>query len=155
VTFYHNDSQPLWGTMQENWMDRNRRDGCPSRPITVQAVSFVEALRQYGVPHYMNVDIEGSDMICVRALYQVNERPDYLSIESSKLSLHDVEAEMDGLILAGYREFMVVQQTPHAPSSGPFGKHLTGPWLTKAEALERYREIFENYTGWHDTHARL
>ncbi len=43
-------------------------------------------LERYGVPHYLKIDIEGMDTECLKALLPFDVRPDYVSIESDKLS---------------------------------------------------------------------
>ncbi len=44
------------------------RQGAPHRRITVHGKRFSDILKMHGVPYYLKVDIEGSDLLCVRAL---------------------------------------------------------------------------------------
>ena len=155
VRFYHNNENSVWGTICNDWAQRNERGGTTNKVLNVEAVNFSNVLREYGMPYYMKIDIEGSDMICVRALRDFPKRPDYISIESSKISLNDVRHELDILESLGYDAFQVVQQEQQHPASGPFAHLLTGPWLTKNETFAEYQTVFQNYTGWYDTHARL
>jgi len=61
VTFYKNQEVSVWGTVSTDWAERNTRLGTLLTRIEVKAVSFEEALRQHGVPHYMKIDIEGAE----------------------------------------------------------------------------------------------
>jgi FkbM family methyltransferase len=196
IDFFINRNLSVWGTASPKWAERNRRAGAPSDVVRVKAVPFAEVLREHGVPYYLKVDVEGADMLCVRALFELAERPDYISIESAQRRWQELVAEFDALQGLGYRRFKVVRQGRHKPglfrtrtgekldyrfgedSSGPFGPHLEGPWLTRRQALARYRWIFLRYrlisgdrlpgsllrklplvcgipdlAGWYDTHA--
>jgi FkbM family methyltransferase len=155
VKFYHNNERSFWGTVCDDWAQRNERSGTDNKVLEVEVVNFSNVLREYGMPFYMKIDIEGGDMICVNALRNFTKRPDYISIESSKVSLDSVRHELDILESLGYDSFQVVQQEQYHPASGPFGHLLTSPWLTKNETLAEYQTIFQNYIGWYDTHARL
>lgn len=155
VKFYHNNGNSVWGTVCNDWARRNEKAGTTNKALNVEAVNFSNVLREYGMPFYMKIDIEGSDMICVKALRDFPKRPDYISIESSKISLDAVRDELDILESLGYDSFQVVQQEGFHPASGPFGHLLTDLWFTKKEAVDEYKTIFQNYIGWYDTHARL
>lgn len=196
IRFFVNDKVSVWGTADLSWAERNERVGAPSRAITVAAVPFADLLREHGMPYYLKVDIEGADRLCIEALASFDERPKYVSIESEGSRWRDLLAEFDALERLGYRRFQVVRQGVHGSgrfldrsgqpvearfdihSSGPFGSHLGGRWLTRRQALRRYRWVFLRYrliaddtpfgrllgkipllrripdmAGWYDTHA--
>jgi hypothetical protein len=131
----------------------------------VLTVDFVQAIREFGVPYYMKVDIEGADRSCLEALLEFESRPIYVSIESEKRDWSALEEEFDLLESLGYRQFAVCQQSGigrheivcHTRTgddlrirfpegcSGPFGDDLTEAWVDRAGALDRYREIFHHY----------
>ena len=112
------------------------------------AVHFADKLRETGMPSFMKVDIEGSDMLCLQALLEFEQRPQSLSIESHKTDWSRIQQEFALLDRLGYDRFAVVQQgdipgksvqtrkLDGAPltfcfeedSSGPFGSDV-GPWL--------------------------
>lgn len=155
----------VWGTIRENWAERNLKMGKPSRKIRVPALSFKRLLEQYGTPYYLKIDIEGADMLCVRALANTQARPRFLSIESSKTSWAELLTEFNTLERLGYRRFKIVNQakvpdqTEPNPvgegifvnhrfppdSSGLFGNDLPGAWLTRRQALIKYAFIFVQY----------
>jgi FkbM family methyltransferase len=165
VTFFVNPLS-VWGTIRPEWAARNERLGTgPSTPTTVPGIRFVDLVERFGVPHFMKIDIEGADMLCLDGLSGAGMVPDYLSIESDKISLDGLRHEFDVLGQLGYQRFKVVpqhkvaHQVPPSPpregryvdwkfhegSSGLFGEEAPGKWLTRAQALQHYRRIFARY----------
>jgi hypothetical protein len=88
--------------------------GTRYRMVAVPAVRFEDILAEVGMPHYLKVDIEGFDMLCVRVLRAFDDRPDFLSIESAVSSLdapfEKVFDELAELWPLGYRPFAYVNQ---------------------------------------------
>jgi len=111
AAFYASDTHDVWGTTRPDWAARNARAGAASSTVTVAAVDFVNCLRTHGVPHFMKIDIEGSDRCCLEALRHVVDRPDFVSIESERVHASEAQAELDQLESLGYRGFQVVQQS--------------------------------------------
>lgn len=75
--------------------------------VKVQCVRFEDILREYGVPHYLKIDIERNDVFCLRALATSPSLPKYVSIEAH---------ELDYLCLLhtlGYKEFKCIDQMAH------------------------------------------
>ena len=167
ATFYANERLSIWGTLDPEWAARNRGHRAPSKEVRVIGVRFEELLTQHGIPYYLKVDIEGSDLMCVEALSHVSahDRPTYVSIESTKTDWAALEREFEVFERLGYTSFKIVNQheveaeiPPDPPregtfvacrfprdSSGLFGEEAPGPWMTQAEALRAYRKIFRNY----------
>ena len=165
VTFYKNPTVTVWGTVDPAWKDRNSRMGWQSEEITVPTVDFSSCIEKYGVPYYAKIDIEGADMLSLKTFGNFAERPDYISIESSKMSLDDIREELDVLGELGYDMFKPVQQAtiPGTPaprpgregldidyvlerdSSGLFGRETPGRWRDRAGVLRDYRWIMLGY----------
>jgi FkbM family methyltransferase len=165
VAFYANESLSVWGTLNPAWARRNERLGAPSRKVTVEGVRLEELLEQFGVPYYLKVDIEGADLLCLRALRESGARPNYVSIESTKSSWAGLVDEFDLMVEMGYSRFKIVNQNqvpaqvPPSPAregktidhkfgggaSGLFGEEAPGAWLSRQEALAEYRRIFRRY----------
>jgi len=165
VTFYKNPNVTVWGTTDPSWKDRNARMGWESEEITVPAVNFSDCLKQFGIPYYVKIDIEGADMLCLTTLAEFDEQPDYVSIESSKTSRAEIAHELDVLSAMGYDAFQAVQQgtIPGTPaprparegkdidyilerdSSGVFGRDLENSWRTRAQIQRDYLIIFLGY----------
>lgn len=172
VAFYRSTNDQ-WGTVCLEWAERNQQLGSHSSVIHVQAIDFAGCLAQFGIPHYMKVDIEGADLICAKALLQFAERPDYLSIESTKTDFSALLGEFGLLSELGYSRFAVVQQQtidgrsykgqslsgasiqhvfPRG-ASGPFGTEIDEPYLSQAEAISRYERVFWMYRLFGDDSA--
>lgn len=167
IYFYKNDNMSVLGTVNLNWAERNKELGSSSTGvIEVNVIDFADVIQKYGMPHYMKIDIEGCDMICVNALRKFSTRPDYISIESDKTSLMNIEQEINTFMELGYDKFMAVEQsdipmiqTPPNPasegkyvshsfevgSSGLFGSELDGVWRSHGEILSQYRIIQLGY----------
>ena len=169
VRFYVQPEFSYWGTTDGAWAERNAPFGT-SAAIDVPTIDFAGALERFGVPHYLKVDIEGADHICLRSLAEFAERPRFVSIESEKVDWHALESEFELLARLGYTSFALCQQAEmgkrsivtrtrdgeplehrfEAGSSGPFGEDITEPWTDEAGALERYRTIFGRYRWFGD-----
>ena len=160
ITFYKS-RMSVWGTVNADWALRNEKIGTQNEQIEVPAVNFKEAIQQFGMPYYMKIDIEGSDTLCLEALRDFSQKPDYVSIESEMAKFDGLEKEISLLEELGYKDFLAVQQEgiertqpPHparegdyAPyqfpegSTGVFGKELGGRWKSRAEILAQFRRI--------------
>lgn len=165
IKFYKNKDISVWGTVASNWARRNELLGTSSEIIDVPVVDFVEHLKKYGMPHYLKIDIEGMDTVCLKALLQFEERPDYISIESEKVSFDKLVEELNLLTQLGYTRFKAVQQSgisrltePRSSkegryvgyrfqegSSGLFGEDLPGEWKDRKQTLDTYKFIFLQY----------
>jgi len=60
--------------------------GTNSLEIEVPTVNISKCYKKYGIPHYLKVDIEGADLICLEALLEFKDKPNYISIESEKVN---------------------------------------------------------------------
>ena len=166
VRFYKNDEMSVWGTVSPDWADRNVRLGTSSSVLEVDAVDFPGVIRRYGVPHFMKVDIEGQDVVCVKAFGSFRERPDFISIESDKTNFRNLSLEIEQLQSLGYNAFQAVEQSgipdvqsPPVPAtegvyvphrfdhgaSGLFGSELPNGWKSRSEILRQYRLIHFGY----------
>jgi FkbM family methyltransferase len=154
------DERTIWSSLSGDFILRNENyAGTEYHYVDVPARTFADVLTEFGVPYYLKVDIEGFDMLCVRALREFPDRPRFVSVESS-VSLADAPAnaafdELAELWTLGYRDFKYVNQScnaslqlPHPPregeyvdfdfdgdSSGPFGEESPGKWKSIRQAL--------------------
>ncbi len=78
IEFFVNDKKDDWGTVLPDW---NRSLNSNYRSVTVEAVRFEHLIRQYGVPYFLKIDIEGADVCCLKGCLKANARPDYVSVE--------------------------------------------------------------------------
>ncbi|HEY2827695.1 MAG TPA: FkbM family methyltransferase [Pirellulales bacterium] len=166
VQFYVSKLNSVWGTVCEEWAQRNERMGDSSTPVEVDVIDMAAVLEEYGVPRYMKIDIEGCDMACVSALRKFSVRPDYVSLESEKTGFNSIQQQIDALAELGYDAFQAVEQSkihrcqvpPLPPKegkyvthqfeegcSGLFGAELPGGWKSRREILSHFRIVSLGY----------
>ena len=80
-------------------------DRQPMGSITAPGLPVLDLMKQYGVPEYMKVDIEGADRFCVLHLTR-DTRPRYLSFEIGP----DVEELLEHIRSIGYTRFKIMNQ---------------------------------------------
>ncbi len=160
ISFFESDND-VWGSIRRDAAKRNERLGAGWREITVEGRRFGEILLQFGIPYYMKVDIEGADLLCLKALAEFDDRPQYISIEAEVDVLSSIRKEIAALRSLGYAKFKIVRQG-HVPlqscpfparegqfveykfpygSSGMFGEEAPGEWISGDRAVEGYRKI--------------
>ena len=159
MTFYRCENMSIWGTTRPNWAERNARLGGVITESIVDGVTFASILDAYGCPYYLKIDIEGADLICLESFLSRRERPKFISLEASKVSLDELHEEFRLFEELGYRRFKIVgqhkierQRPPHgvehafqAGCSGLCSWELPGTWLSREQAFNRYRRIFRRY----------
>lgn len=165
IKFYRDKDNTMWGTVVDDWADRNKSLGTSNEIIEVAIVDFSAYLEKYGIPHYLKIDIEGMDKVCLRTLLNFDQKPSYVSIESEKLSFDKLVEEFDLFEELGYTGFKAVQQggisrqrepnpareghylTYSFPEgcSGLFGADLPGRWKNRNQILKEYKIIFLLY----------
>jgi FkbM family methyltransferase len=165
VTFYQNNTKSVWGTTEKTWADRNIGLGTEVVELTVDGIQAEELFHEYGIPYYLKVDLEGCELLVVRALERLSVRPPYLSLEAEERSMPALREEFAVLRGLGYDRFKLSpqhhvgkQQVPGGSlqghpviwtfedgSSGLFGEDLAGPWLDQENALKAYEPILLIY----------
>ena len=163
ISFFVCNEVSVWGTAEKSWMLRNRTVGHESTEIKVQAVTLQDLIAEYGLPRYLKIDIEGSDLVCVKALRQCLPLfPRYLSIEAHGYDEQETVNQLNLLRSLGYNKFKVIgqheihkQKLPRLQTegqtiehefpfgaSGLFGSELPGEWMSFDQTLNRYRKIY-------------
>ncbi|MEZ5346268.1 MAG: hypothetical protein R2681_12025 [Pyrinomonadaceae bacterium] len=164
VKFYQNEDHPLWGSTCKDFAGRNEVLGTTNKLIEVSAVNFSRCLEEYGIPLYLKADIVGDEILCLRALRDFNEKPDYVSIRSEKVIFKKLKREFKLFTELGYDRFKAVQQDVtdwhveykdedgrendhifEEGASGPFGEDTEGEWRDKETVINEYRRIFKYY----------
>lgn len=129
ATFWISDS-PEWSSFDKAIASRG---GTAHRAVPVPTVPFLQLLAEHGIPHYLKIDIEGNDRLCVEAL-RGRELPRYISMEaeclgdSKVLGGEQAAGSLKLLREIGYRRFKLVNQNGWIPA-GPnraayFVRHL-------------------------------
>ncbi len=126
-----------------------------------------EIYKFYGIPYYMKIDIEGSDLDVLESIINLEfkNRPKYISIESTKTSWSALLREFDIFIKLGYLKFQAIPQRKmqekvtkwknakgriityrhKKDSSGPFGEDLKNNWKNFKVVKLQYKLIFLRY----------
>jgi len=174
VRFYKNNKNTVWGTVVKDWSERNEQLGAKSEIIEVPVIDFKQYLILFGIPYYMKIDIEGMDMVCLKALDEFEVKPAYISIESDKVSIENIKKELDLFYKLGYNAFQIVNQGNitkrkeresegegkflnhqfQSGSTGYFGKDFSSDWFDKSTALKKYMRIFLGYKLW-GNHSKI
>jgi FkbM family methyltransferase len=161
IDFFVNEQKDDWGTTSHAFVARNEALGTSHTKVEVPCVPLQRIIEQHGVPYYAKIDIEGADVLCLAALLDFEERPEYVSIEATLDRFEGVLAEFSHLWVLGYRRFKIVNQALHhavrcpqpaleglyvdqrfdGHMSGPFGEEAPGEWRDVESAWRRYREI--------------
>ncbi|MCU1291118.1 MAG: Polysaccharide biosynthesis protein [Acidobacteria bacterium] len=163
IKFYRNENHSLWGSTCDDWAYRNEVMGTSNEIIEVEAIDFAKCLERYGIPFYLKADIVGSEIVCLKALLEFENKPDYLSIRSEKVIFRRLEYEFELLEQLGYRSYKAIQQdfkhlkvpigsngktelySFEEGGSGPFAEDSEGAWKSKDEVLTDYKKIFVYY----------
>ena len=170
IPFYVNERRAEWSSFVKEIGCRN---GTPCHSILVNSNRMEDVLKQYGVPYYLKIDIEGHDHLCLLGI-QSTDLPQYVSCEA-------VHPEwLDILYEKGYRQFKLINQADgfkavslsreRLPfrdaylkisngikkrwqnqfavkfpynSSGPFGEETDGEWMP-VEAVKQLLLDFES-----------
>jgi FkbM family methyltransferase len=165
IKFYVHKLKNELCTSNLQYRDRFLKSGEELLEIELEAVTFPSIVEEHGIPYYMKVDIERTDMLCLEGLQQFDVRPQYVSIESSKTSWSELMREFEVFKALGFKKFKVVEQSENMfqilpkpsregnyvnhrfefGSSGPFGEDIAAPWLTEGETIKQYRKIFARH----------
>ena len=165
ITFYKNTKVSVWGTTVKSWAQRNSSLGADSIEVTVPVVRLSDLFKEYGIPYYLKIDIEGMDLVALKTLLNFETRPKYISIESEKVEFSKLVEEFDVFEALGYNEFSLVEQSGlhklkvpigstegelidysfDKGSSGLFGTDLQTEWVDREQAIRRYKAIFREY----------
>jgi FkbM family methyltransferase len=169
IGFYINLQHDDWGTTSKEFASRNERFGTNNTLIHVKCTRFQNILRQHEIPYYLKIDIEGADILCLKALMECSEKPKYISIEAGLKSFEETFTELSLLWMLGYREFKIVNQAMNSSvrcqnppregvfvdyhfddtCSGPFGEESPGEWMSVEETFIKYRRLLteQKYFG--------
>lgn len=169
VSFFINQENSAWSTLSDEYAQRNARIGTQNKCIEVSAICFESILEEFGIPYYLKIDIEGVDNLCLYALQKFEQKPAYISIETS--GTNDFSYTFESLAILytlGYRDFKLVNQFENRNvilpnpslegtyvehrfqrhSSGPFGEETLGNWQPIEPIIKKYQKILRHQARW-------
>ena len=134
VDFHLHPTQLDWSSCDKNLAER---DGSNSNPISIRTTTLLYLCKEYGVPYYLKVDIEGQELFVAEELSIINPKPKFVSFETGRSNYSEIIIK---LFIAGYRKFQLRNQLNNNEyTSGDFGKYLPiDKWLNCSEVLFRY-----------------
>jgi FkbM family methyltransferase len=116
-SFWVCDDFSMWNSCHR---DIASRDNSQHHRIEIPGERFENILAEYGVPHYLKVDIEGNDHLCLTSIGGPTSPP-YISVEAecggSEAALGENEylQNLRLLAAAGYHRFKLIDQETLAP----------------------------------------
>lgn len=105
--------ETLWNSINEDISDRN---GNFQEKVSVQTQKLSSLMKEYGVPYYCKIDLEGYDNIALKTLLELDELPQFISAETECLGEGQVITEdetlqtLSTLHELGYTKFKLVDQ---------------------------------------------
>lgn len=111
--FYINELRPWWNSFD---LEITSRDGLPYHVIKINCRDFKDILKEFDVPYYLKIDIEGHDKYCIYAL-DPSDLPQYVSFEADN---HGDFEMLDVLYEKGYRKFQLINQNTFEPVTIPY-----------------------------------
>jgi FkbM family methyltransferase len=166
-TFYLNLDNDHWSSLDIGWAGR---DVSRCTEITVPCVTLANLFEQFGVPHYLKIDVEGVDLTVLEQLRGNHLLPQYVSVEDCRFGFQYIDA----LAGCGYDGFKLLDQSTvpriidptigqafPSGSSGPFGEDVPGEWLSCEDIIACYSTTVRDRQGnrlapktrWWDIHC--
>jgi FkbM family methyltransferase len=172
VDFYINPEHNEWSSLHLGTASRSVE---AVETVKVRTASMLSLIKEYGIPYYLKIDIEGNDYVALASALKAPTIP-YISVENGFGVLSDLSNK-------GYDSFKMIQQNdvqnqkqanpategrdvdyefPFG-SSGKFGSETDGEWLNFSEIEKTIDNIWsrkrsgdwdDNLDGWFDLHAR-
>lgn len=167
TTFFVNLDNDHWSSIDIGWAGR---DASRCKKISVRCVTLDGLFREFGVPHYLKIDVEGVDHVVLGQLRGSDVLPLYISVEDCRFGFE----YMTTLASCGYDAFKLLDQSTvpemtdaatgrafPAGSSGPFGGELPGEWLSHPDMVALYSTSVRDFQGhrlaprtrWWDIHC--
>lgn len=111
LDFWICEGQSAWNSFDRKIASRN---GLPHHSISVPCQTLDWIIANHGVPHYLKIDIEGNDLICLENLQPGHDLPKYLSVELGQID-HFVKRLQE----LGYNRFKCISQFNFLPIELP------------------------------------
>jgi FkbM family methyltransferase len=165
ATFFVNLDNDHWSSLDIGWAGR---DASRCKKVQVRCVTLADLFGEFGVPHYLKIDVEGVDQTVIEQLRGRDVLPLYVSVEDCRFGPRYMEV----LAACGYDGFKLLDQSlvPKMSdsgrvfptgSSGPFGDEVPGKWLSYAQMMVMYSTTVRDrkgnrlapHTHWWDIHC--
>jgi FkbM family methyltransferase len=110
---FHLSHESAWNSLNK---DISARENAAVSTIHVATRRLPDLFREFGVPLYCKIDLEGTDIVCLKTLEGSPELPASISVETECLGDNDVVTEVQALETLvqlgklGYKRFKLVDQ---------------------------------------------
>jgi FkbM family methyltransferase len=173
-TFYQ-CSHEDWSCFSKEKMEAAKQNfGFTYTEYEVPCITFDKIIKNYDVPYYLKIDIEGNDIFVLREILKHNYKPRYLSIEShfadylaylkvigySKFKIVNQAENYKCVLPYPAKEGVYVERVFDGLTSGPFGEETPGDWKSYEDTVLDFlnfikgnRESSSLTDGWFDFHA--
>lgn len=142
--------------------------GHPEDPHLATSVVWTarlpDLMTEFGVPHFLKIDVEHADLQLLDDLYRSRFRPYALSVEihdprTAALALamgYDLATLVDGHDVHSRFANHVIN-TPEGPRAWNFPVHAAGPCLDDLHDWVSVKQLLARgvHTGWRDLHLRM
>ncbi len=118
IDFWRNEDSPEWSSFHA---DIAGRAGHRITKVRVPSMTMRELIAEHGVPHYLKIDIEGNDELCLAGL-SYEDPPAYLSLETFTAGTFDL------LQAVGFDGFKFIDQASFCPITLPSDPELVAFW---------------------------
>jgi FkbM family methyltransferase len=136
--FWICETDSHWNSLDRELASRNCS---PHHEIRVPCRNFAGVIEEFGIPHYLKIDIEGRDTLCVQALDR-GALPEFISIE---VAGDDGLKQLALLRERGFKRFKAINQVNYLPLQMPASidqrRHELELWLaySKNPLLRAFR----------------
>jgi len=113
VVEFHISDKSEWNSLRK---DISTRQGRNASTILVPTIKLSTIIKEYGLPYYCKIDVEGLDDTCIQTLKELDEIPKFISCETEcfsegqSVTQADVLATLNSLKEVGYTKFKLVEQ---------------------------------------------
>lgn len=137
IPFYISD-QSIWSSCNINIAERVNK----SVKKYVSSIKLSDLIKEYGLPVYCKIDIEGNDVLAIRSLKELDQIPKYISAEAECLGKGETECNysiLDELKDVGYNKFMIIDQLINPMFR--FDIKYVYNWLSYDDALKELNRL--------------
>jgi len=131
--FWINEARPACSTFNRELAEAK---GEPHHRILVQCRTLDDVISEWGVPHYLKIDIEDNDIVCCNQL-SLATKPKFISVEMTDVELGN--QLLARLCELGYDRFKIIDQR-HLLSIGEQKKGLRGKFFWSLYRVANYRK---------------
>ncbi len=110
MDFFLNKENSVWNSFDINIAQRKNAE---IEIVHIRTSEITSIIKEFGVPYYMKIDIEGNDILCLKSLEQIQVKPKYISAEVNSFEI------IQQMYKLGYSKFKLIDQFSLLPLEIP------------------------------------